>query len=161
LAAEIDTELFNEVADDAGFDPYAKNPDKETLGRLRNEVEAVIDQAQQVKKGPLTRTEKEELMYKVIDKKVKEKGILYDSEMPAAVVKKENWAKVYVPIAEVPEDWLKAAANYMRSVGAVPNDPSWTDAKIVTAYRGRLERAYALELVGAPGSEGRAALEGR
>jgi hypothetical protein len=161
LAAEIDTELFNEVADDAGFDPYAKNPDKETLGRLRNEVEAVIDQAQELKGGKLTRSEKEELMHKVVDKKVKEKGLMFDSEMPAAVIKKENWSKVFVPIADVPEDWIKGAANYMRSIGAVPNDPSWTDARIITAFRGRIERAYALELVGAPGSEGRAALEGR
>jgi hypothetical protein len=124
-------------------------------------VEAVIFEAQDLKGGKLSRPEKEDLMHEVLDKKVKEKGMLYDSEMPAAVVKKENWSKVTVPIADVPEDWVKGAANYMRSVGAVPNDPSWTDARIITAFRGRIERAYALELVGAPGSEGRAALEGR
>jgi hypothetical protein len=161
MEATIDAELFNTIAADAGFDPYARNPDKETLGRLRNEVEAVIFEAQDLKGGKLSRPEKEDLMHEVLDKKVKEKGMLYDSEMPAAVVKKENWSKVTVPIADVPEDWVKGAANYMRSVGAVPNDPSWTDARIITAFRGRIERAYALELVGAPGSEGRAALEGR
>ena len=157
--ATIDEQLFNTIAADAGLDPYKKNPDKEMLGRMRNEVEAIIDQAQQMKKGPLSRTEKEELMRSAIDKKVMLNQWGTDPSLPAAVVKSEDRAKVYVPITEVPQDWMKGAINYMRSSGQIPIE--WTDEKAKQAMRGRIERAYGISITGGSSIEGRAALEGR
>jgi hypothetical protein len=159
LEATIDSELFNTIAADAGLDPYKKNPDKEKLGRLRNEVEAIISEAQELKGGKLTRPEKEELMRKTVDRKVMIDEWGRDPILPAAVVKPEQRAKVYTPIADVPPDWLKGAINYMRSTGQVPTE--WSDNKIRQAMRGRIERAYGISITGGSSVEGRAALEGR
>jgi hypothetical protein len=159
LEATIDSELFNTIAADAGLDPYKKNPDKEKLGRLRNEVEAIISEAQELKGGKLTRPEKEELMRKTVDRKVMVDEWGRDPSLPAAVVKPEQRAKVYVPIADVPPDWIKGAANYLRSTGQVPTE--WSDDKIRQAMRGRIERAYGISITGGSSVDGRAALEGR
>jgi hypothetical protein len=159
MEATIDTELFNTIASDAGLDPYKKNPDKEKLGRLRNEVEAIISEAQELKGGKLTRPEKEELMRKTVDRKVMVDEWGRDPSLPAAVVKPEQRAKVYVPIADVPPDWIKGAANYLRSTGQVPTE--WSDDKIRQAMRGRIERAYGISITGGSSVDGRAALEGR
>ena len=161
-AATIDDDLFKVLASQAGLDPYAKTPSpekKEYLGRLRNQVEASIDAAQQQLGRKLTRDETQKIMQSEIDNKVMVDEWGRDPSLPAAVIKPEQRQNVYVPITEIDQQWLRDAANYMRSIGAVPSD--WSDEKIRQARRGRLERAYAISITGGTSEEGRAALEGR
>lgn len=160
-AATIDAELFNTLASNAGLKPYDKNitpSDKENLGRLKNEVEANIAVAQSGGVA-LDRTQKEKLMQSVIDKKVMVSGWIKDSSMPAAVVKPEQRSKIYVPINDIDQTWLKGAVNYMRSAGLAPVD--WPDEKIKQSMRQRLERGYAISISGGSSEEGRKALEGQ
>lgn len=161
-AATIDDDLFKVLASQAGLDPYAKTPSpekKEYLGRLRNQVEASIDAAQQQLGRKLTRDETQKIMQSEIDNKVMVDEWGRDPALPAAVIRPEQRQNVYVPIAEIDQQWLHDAANYMRSTGAVPSD--WSDEKIRQARRGRLERAYAHSITGGTSEEGRAILEGR
>ena len=161
-AAEIDTELFNTIAADAGFDPYGTKlsaDEKEVLGRLKNEVEATIDQVQTDTGKPLKREEKEKIMQQIIDRKVMhDTWNSSEQSLPAAVIKPDQRKDVYVPITEIGEDWLKGAINYMRSTGTIPMD--WTDEKANQAVRGRLERAYAVSITGGTTKEGNAILAG-
>lgn len=163
-AANIDSELFNVVAAEAGLDPYKQkkgDDEKEYLGRLKNEVLAAIDIAQQHKKGLLNREEKEEIMRSMVDKKVMvDRGWRgFDSKMPAAAVKPEQRQNVYVPIKEIDPAWLDGAINYMRSVGEVPMN--WSNDKAKQAFKGRLERAYGVSVTGGTSVEGKEILEGR
>ena len=160
-AATIDAELFNSIAADAGLDPYRANPGadhKEMLGRLKNEVEATIDMAQEDKQGPLGRKEKEEIMQKIIDTKVLERHWYGDKSLPAAVVKPDQRKDVVVPIKDIDPAWMKKAINYMRSVGAMPNEMEDEMARL--AFKGRLEKAYANSLTGGTTAEGNAILAG-
>lgn len=160
-AATIDDELFKVLASEAGLKPYEKNPasdKKEYLGRLRNEVEASIDVAQRQTGRALNREEKEKLMRSMIDKKVMVDEWGKDPSLPAPVVRPEQRSKIYVPLQEIDQQWLKGAINYMRSNGNIPLD--WTDDKAKQAMRGRLERAYAISITGGSSDEGRKALEG-
>lgn len=161
-SATIDTELFNVIAANAGLNPYSKNlseRDKEDLGRLRNEVEASIDQAQRAGKI-MGRTEKEELMNKIIDKKVLTDGWGTSTpSMPAAIVRPEQRSQIFVPIESIDVNWLKGAINYIRSTE--PGTSQWKDEDIKRNMKGRLERAYAISITGGGSEEGRKALEGK
>ena len=164
-AATIDTELFNSIAADADLDPYRVRPSsehKEMLGRLKNEVEAAIDIAQSPPPEglgkTLTRAEKEEIMQTIVDKRVLERHWYGDKSIPAATVKPDQRKDVVVPIKDIDPEWMKKAINYMRSVGAMPNDMKDEMARL--AFKGRLERAYANSLTGGTTAEGNAILAG-
>lgn len=160
-AAAIDAELFNVIAADAGLKPYEKQmslEQKEYLGRLKNEVEASIDVSQRAAGKALNREEKEKLMRSMVDKKVMVDEWGNDPSLPAPVVRPEQRSKIYVPMNDIDQAWVKGAINYMRSSGLIPLD--WTDDKAKQAMRGRLERAYAISITGGSSDEGRKALEG-
>lgn len=160
--ATIDTDLFNQLASDAGLSPYKKSlgaHEKEQLGRLRNQVKSVIDVAQQMKGGPLSREEKEKVMRSEIERKVMIDEWGKDPSLPAAIVKPEQREKVYVPLNDIDPSWIKGAINYMRSTGQIPVD--WTDEKAKQAMKGRIERAYGHSITGGSSVEGRAILEGK
>lgn len=161
-AATIDAELFNVLASEAGLKPYEKlqSPEqKEYLGRLKNEVEASVDVAQRQAGRALNREEKEKLMRSMVDKKVLVDEWGKDTSLPAPVIRPEQREKIYVPMNDIDQSWIKGAINYMRSAGLAPID--WTDDKIKQAMRGRLERAYAISITGGSSDEGRKALEGK
>lgn len=163
-AATLDASLFNDVAVAAGLNPHKKNlgeHEKEQLGRLKSEVLLAIDVAQQMKQAPLLLSEKKKLMQDIVDEKVKKAAGIFsrDPSLPAAAVRPEDLSKVYVPIADVPPQWIKGAANYLRSTGQVPVD--WTDAEITKAMKGRIERAYGISISGGTSLQGNAALDGK
>lgn len=65
LAATIDADMFNTVAEEAGLAPYKtgkSDTEKAQLGALRKYVEDLIDREQKDKKRPLTREEKQKLI---------------------------------------------------------------------------------------------------
>lgn len=162
--AKIDTELFNTIAADAGLEPYKtkkSTEEKEYLGRLKNHVETVIDQAQIDLGRKLKREEKETLMRSEMDKKVMyDKGMFsFEKEMPAAVITPAQRDSIRVPLADIDPGWVSDALNYMRSVGSIPMDMS--DQKARLAVREVLERAYAVSITGGSSEEGRMILERR
>lgn len=121
-AATIDGELFNTVAQSAGFKPYGKlnEDDKSTLGRLKNAVESEIDLAQQAKGKELTRDEKSKVMQGVIDKQVMLKRFWGDSPAIAALVQQDDRGRVYVPRAEIPFERWDEMRRYVLSLGGAP-----------------------------------------
>lgn len=160
-AATIEADLFNTEVANAGYKPYDKNipPDqKEQLGRIRNEVEANIDIAQRTQGKELNREEKQKIMQSVVDQKVMLDKWSGDKSLPAAVIKPEQRANVYVPIEQIDPTWLKGAINFMRSSGYAPID--WSDDKIKQGMQKRLEHGYAISVTGGTGEEGRKALSG-
>jgi hypothetical protein len=71
--AKIDNDDFNAFASQIGLKPYEPKKSEEhaaTLGALRFRVEQVIDAAQQQKKAPLSRQEKQQLMQTEISRTV-------------------------------------------------------------------------------------------
>lgn len=160
LAANIDDDLFNSVAFKAGLDPYNRKlsaDKKAALGQLKNHVEGIIDMAQRGGKE-LDRTRKEEIMQKVVDDKVWLDVIGSDIQVPAAAVLPKQREDVYVEIGNVDKEWLKGAANYMRSVAAVPSNLSDNDLK--TLYKKRFQQAYGVSKTGGTEDEVRQILRG-
>lgn len=163
-AATIDTDMFNSIAAEAGLTPYNTNnsaEQKEYLGRLRNRIETSIDIAQRQTNHELTREDKEKIMRLEIDRKVMIDGWggLTTSTLPAGAVKPNQREKVYVPIGNINQTWLKNALNYMRSMGVFPME--WSDAKATKVMKDRLEHAYGVSVTGGSAEEGKRALEGK
>lgn len=123
LAATIDKQDFDHVADQFGFKPFAKKTDEEkaALGELQYRVEQLIDTAQQAKKAPLTRQEKNELMRGELARTVTVDPGWFSSnrETPVLALKPDEIARVVVPQADRSQivDALKAA--YQRN----PSNP--------------------------------------
>lgn len=148
-AATIDNDQFNTIAKNAGFDPFKKKPteeDKAKIGELRDFVERAIDVEQKTKGKALTRGEKGDLMQRLVDQKVMIDEWGRDPERLAGLVKPEDRAAAYVPIAKVPKDYQSQAANWLRSTGKVGQ--SMSDEAITSRFRARIERAYAQRLLG-------------
>lgn len=162
--ANIDSELFNTLASEAGlkpFDPKLKPDQKEFLGRLRNRVEAEIDLAQQALGKPLQRDEKEKIMRREIDRKVMISNGIFspDQKLPAAAIKPEDRSKIYVPIDQIDPAWLKGAINLMKSKGIIPQMMNPIEAQ--SKFKSRFERAYGWMQTGGDEAGGNAILEGR
>lgn len=104
LEARIDTEDFNHIADQMGLAPYKANTEdkKRQIGELKFKVEQLIDQAQQVKKAPLTREEKNVLMRNELARTVTVPGFLgFGSEqVPVIQLTPDQAAKVEVPASD-------------------------------------------------------------
>lgn len=103
LEATIDSDLFKELADEAGLKAF-KAPSALTerqraeLGNLRAGVEAAIATEQAGRGRKLTRDEKEAVMRRVIEKTVTVKsGWFGTAEKPAAAVRREDFEKIVVP----------------------------------------------------------------
>lgn len=154
LAATIDDDMFKFHASGAGLDAYSPKTDQEKakLGRVKEAVEAEISIAQRQKQRELYREEKEEIMKRIIDRKV-----MIDTwgpggtEVPAVTVLPDQVKNVYVPLKEIPSDWALAQVNVMRSNGLVP--VNMTNEEALRRMRERLEHGYAVFLTGAPETE--------
>jgi len=158
--ASIDSEQFNELADRAGLNPYQPNLNKDAkahLGRLKNRVETLVDREQRASGRKLNRDEKGVLMQREIDRQVMLKEWPHDKKQPAAAVGEKERAKVYVPLQDVPAEYVTLSINYLRSIGKIPQDmPTKTAANLM---KSRIERAYGLYMTGGGVNEINAALE--
>jgi hypothetical protein len=160
-AATIDDDLFKTTANAAGLPAYdAKSEaDKAMLGQLKNAVETAIDVEQQQTGKPITRDRKEQIMRGIVDQRVMLDTWFKDPERIAAVVRPEDRAKAYVPIAQIPPRRLGSVLNYLR--GMAPQLQGWTDAQLRQRYEDRIQRAYAHQVLGASAGEIAAILEGK
>ena len=107
LEATIDSDLFKELADEAGLKPYMSpssmsTREKAELGSLRTSVEAQIAAEQSTRGRKLTHDEKEAVMRRAIEKTVTVKAGWFGgtTEKPAAIIRKEDLDKVLVPDAD-------------------------------------------------------------
>lgn len=101
--AQIDQDLFNKVADEMGFKPFATQKtqtQREDLGILKYRVERLIDIAQQAKKGVLTPAETEELIRGEISRKVTVDRWGPDEEVPIIALRERDMANVIIPAQE-------------------------------------------------------------
>jgi soluble lytic murein transglycosylase-like protein len=97
--AQIDDDTFKRLAAEAGLKPYDRTPstsDKKALGELKYVFERDIQAQQNALKRPLTRVEKEEVMYRVINDKVYVDGFFSDTEKPLFQVTKDELGESYV-----------------------------------------------------------------
>lgn len=107
LEATIDSDLFKELADEAGLKAF-HNPgsltakERAELGGLRAKVESVIAAEQSTRKRKLTREEKQTIMQKEIANKVIIDAGFWSSEVekPAAAVQKEDIEDIEIPVID-------------------------------------------------------------
>lgn len=105
LAASMDKQDFEQIADQMGLKPFAKDNSedhKRMLGTLQYRVEQLIDQAQGAKRGPLDRQEKMELMRQEMARTVAVPtwfGMSSDS-VPVIQLNKDQAGSVKVPAAD-------------------------------------------------------------
>jgi hypothetical protein len=166
-AAKVDNDLFVEVAGAAGL-AYAAKPttpeQKGNLARLRAVVEQEIGKRQLGARRELTYEEKRQTMQSIVDKKVllRDKGWFYaDTEtMAALVTHADDETRAYVPVDRIPDKDVEEGLNYLR--GAIPpSDARLPSIELKAKYSQRLERAYALRLLGKPRAAIEAALKGQ
>lgn len=163
-SATIDTELFRDVAFNAGLDYVYNTPSALTeeqranLGKLRATVEGEIARRQQGANRPLTFEEKRTLMQSLIEEKVllRDAGwFWFDRPAPAAIVTGDNRARAFVPLADIPAAAQTEALDYLRGI-----NPRLSDEQLRARYRDRLERAYAVTLMRGTRAEVEAILKG-
>ena len=160
-AAAIDDDLFKTTAREAGFDAYSPKTDveKADLGQLKNMVETAIDLEQQRTGKALTRDQKQAVMRSITDQKVMLNVWGTDpARVAAMVVNPADRKKAYVPIAQVPVAALSEAFNYVR--GLTPETQRMPDEALRTIYSDRIQRAYALKLLGGTRAEMEAIMRG-
>jgi hypothetical protein len=159
--ASLDNDMFKAVAKSAGIEAYKPKTEgeKALLGELQNAVEQRIINEQLARKRNLTRDEKETLMHSMVDERVLLSEWGTDPErVPAMVKSPEDRAHAYVPYGKIPPKALKEGLDAVRKF---PGAERMTDAELRQRYGNRLERAYALGLLGASREEMVRALEGR
>lgn len=100
--AKVDDDDFKAAASRMGLKPFDnKNENqKATIGELKFRVEQLIDLAQQNKKAPLTRAEKNELMNQEIARKVSVPGWFSSTDKPVITLSAEELGKLKVPSAD-------------------------------------------------------------
>lgn len=146
VKTEINQELFTAMADEAGL-KASLSKDKRgaennmRLIKLREAVDTEVQQEAAKKGGhPLTNEEAKVVMQRVLDRKVMVDEWGRDPMRSIATILPEEIAKVYVPIAEIPQDFTSQAIRYMKSVGKIPQGMS--DAAAMNSYRSKIEKAY-------------------
>ncbi len=165
--AVIDKDLFREVANEAGLSYVYHSPQqlsasqRANLGKLQAVVEDEIGRRQVAAGRKLTRDETRKVMTDVVDAKVTiDKPFWFDGDAQiAAVVDEQDRARAYVPLAQVPAAATNDYANWLRSEMPALARLSTDDIKV--RYRQRLERAYALRLLGAKRAEIESVLRGQ
>lgn len=119
LEARFDSEDFNHVADTLGLRPYdtSKSEDqKRQLGELKFRTEQLIDQAQQAKKGALTREEKMELMRNEMSRTVVVNPTFgFKREVPVIQLTEQQLADVVVPEEDKKQIAAALEAMYTRT----------------------------------------------
>jgi hypothetical protein len=103
--ARIDTQDFNFIADQMGlkpFDPRKTEADRKGLGELQFKVEQLIDRAQQMKRAPLERQEKMELMRQEMARTVAVPTWfgMSSKEVPVIQLGADDARRVVVPAAD-------------------------------------------------------------
>lgn len=126
MQASMDQQDFDHVADQMGmkpYDPHKNEDDKRALGELKYKMETLIDIAQQSKKQPLTRGEKQELVRQEMARTVPVNNSWWfgSTSKPVIQLTPDEAARVVVPAAERPKivDALKQM--YQKS----PNNPQY------------------------------------
>lgn len=151
-----DRELFNEFAVEYGLNPHKVKKTEEEKNRIGGALSAVEDalgRAQQKHpKVPLSREESRAVVQEVFDQQVKLRGSWWTSDVErvaAAVVHKDDIARAYVPIQDVPADAVTEGINYLLSNGLVDRDHATRSVgELKLLYAPRLERAYAMRVLG-------------
>lgn len=159
--ATIDDDLFKVTAAASGLDAYSPKTDgeKAELGQLKNSVETAIDAEQRRLGKVLTREQKQAIMHNLTDQKVMLNRWGFDPEKIAAMVTNpSDRAAAYVPIAKVPPAALTQYLNYARSLS--PGLAKTSDAEISARFGDRIQRAYALRVLGGSRAEIEAAMKG-
>lgn len=105
LAASMDQQDFEHLADQMGLKPYDKDnteDHKRQLGELKFRVEQLIDQAQGAKKAPLERQEKMELMRQEMARQVAVPTWfgLGSKQVPVIQLTPDQAASVAVPLGD-------------------------------------------------------------
>lgn len=144
ITATIDNEDFNHVAQTMGMRPYESTKsedDKARLGELKYRVEQLINQAQLVKKGALTRDEKAELMRQEMARTVKVSGWFFDDTKPVIQLTADEVKNVVVPDAD-----RKQIADALARMYADTGKPEYapTDANMRRFYLLQRSRAATL-----------------
>jgi len=161
-AATIDDDLFKTVAQSAGLKAYgaSSDDDKAELGQLKNAVETEIDLAQQRTNRVLTRDEKQTIMRSIVDRKVMLSSWFTDPEKVAATITNpDDRARAYVPIAKIPPVTISQFINYAR--GLAPELQRMPEPELRARFGDRIQRAYALRLLGGTRAEIEAAMKGQ
>jgi len=100
--AKIDNEQFNDFASRLGLNPKGvglSSEQKDTIVRVRNQVETIIGQEQMARKKPLTREEKDVIMQRELDKSVMvSKDWWFDKSKPQITLSPAEQAKAYVMV---------------------------------------------------------------
>jgi hypothetical protein len=162
-AVTLDRVLLRDVAVDAGMTFANKTPanmsDSEKASLAQFEV-AWKTEIGRRGGNKLTYEEKQAIGEQLAVQRVKvDDGMFVDSEVVAASVTGEAAARVYVPLAKIPPDILTQSVNWMRGI-LPPADSGKTDGQLRIKYRDRLERAYALRVIGRSRAEIEKALKG-
>lgn len=119
--ARIDTEDFQQVAQDMGLRPFAAKTEDEkaALGGLKFRVEQLISVAQQGGKKALSRTEKLDLMRQEMAKTVTVDGFWSNKEVPVIALTPDQVKDVAVP----KEARVEIAGALAAMAREHPNDP--------------------------------------
>lgn len=164
--ATIDSDLFNVTAESAGLDPYGKksqqtDAERAELGYLKNAVETAIDVEQQKKGGILSRDEKQKVMRAITDQRVLITHNWFAADrqhVAATITNPDDRAKAYVPVTKIPPALLAQSLNYVRGLNS--QTQQMPDGELQRRFIDRIQRAYALRLLGATRAEMEAVLQG-
>ena len=143
--AKMDQDDFYHAAERMGMKPYEKKNDTEkaALGETKYRVEQLIYQAQQVKKAPLTRAEKAELMTQELARTVKIDGGWFssDKDKPVMQLNKDDIKDVIIP----PKERTQLTAVMQQQYAATKNSLfAPTDANLRRFYLLSKSRSAAL-----------------
>jgi hypothetical protein len=144
--AKLDQDDFNAIASDMGLKPFEKSPSedhKATLGALKFRTEQMIDAAQQQKKAPLSRDEKNTLMRNEMAKTVSSPTWwgLSSTEKPVISLTPQELTQIKVPAPDRKQIVEAMAAAYKQSPRA---DLEPTDANVKRWYARSKSPAAAL-----------------
>lgn len=172
--ATVDRTLFNQLAIDRGIDVNKvgkSEEEKNAVGNAMGEVQAAIARAQTSKgKSKLTYDETREVMESVLDRQVMLRNKYFFADDPsvraATVVNPDDVSRAYVPIQQVPDapenPVVETYLTWMRSEGLMtPDQAKQPRSELKTLFGPRLERAYALRLMGRSKAEILEALKGK
>jgi hypothetical protein len=126
---------------------------------LKNDVESAIDIEQRKVGKELTRDQKQKIMHDIVDRKVLLNYWGPDpTKIAAMVTDPEDRKKAYVPLAQVPAAAITAGLNYVRGIS--PATGKLTEPQLRALAAPRIQRAYALRLMGGTQAEIEAAMKG-
>lgn len=130
--AKIDDDDFKTIARGAKLNPDAPPKDKderERVGGLKAATERAVIAAQKEKKGPLTRTEKLEVMQRTVDDTVLINEWGRDPAKPVAALTKKEIESAYVVVdgaevklSSIPANDRAAISAGLRRIGEVPTE---------------------------------------